>query len=287
MDAPILITMDNNPNEDSKRFFKTLESNKWDYRHIGGGTEWVNFLERARLYLDELTKISKENPTKIVVISDCRDVLCVREPKQFISVFKTFKKYVVASSEIFCGGSPIYTGRKDVNCVGSEKYWKSLGVENPPARQYINAGLVSGYAEALRSMFQWMVNLGDKTGCLDDQVLMGMYLNENPQNVALDYEAKLLHTTTFGVGCSYIAESQISDSPTFAEILGRGAFFIHIPGSRMGMGNSVVYDAVVTLIEAGFNQRALMASYEVSDEIPYGIFKYASAPKNHTIKEDK
>ena len=211
------------------------------------------------------------------MISDCRDVLCVREPSQFIRAFKTFKKDIVASSEIFCAGSPIYDGRTDSNCLGSEKYWKDLGVSNPPARQYINAGLISGRAEGLKSMFAWIVEKGDKFGCLDDQVLMGLYLNNHSDKIALDYKADLLHTTTFGVGCGYISESQLHDSPTIAEILGRGAFFIHIPGSRMGKGNSVVYDATATLIEAGFNQRSLMNVYELDQELPYGIYKHANA----------
>lgn len=285
---PLVLTFDNLPNTESKRFMKTLEDNEWEYILVGENTEWINFLERARSYLFEIQKISKESPDRILVISDCRDVLCVRHSSAFIDIFKTFKKPIVCSAELFCGGAPIYEGKKNSNvhnCMDISKYWNDIGVENPPARKFVNAGLISGKASALAAMFDWMVSFGDSTNLKDDQLLLGIFLNNYPDLVALDSDVKLLHTSTFGVGGGYFTESQIQDSPTLAQILGRSSFFLHIPGANTAKGNSVIYRIVSELIDSGINRRSILDIYNLPDKLPYDFYKYIDTPPTDSEKK--
>lgn len=274
---PILITMDTSPNKEGLRFLKTLNSNGWKYRLIGTDTDWVNFLYRAGLYLKEFITIASKTPDRICVVSDCRDVLCVRSPKAFVEAFNTYGKDIVVSSEILCGGYPIRDPGANVNCEDSTPYWNANGVfdQDIPFRKYVNAGLIAGKASALVKMYNWMLETGTANRIADDQVLMGMYVNAFPSKIAMDSEAELLHTSTFGASAGLMTYSQQYDSPSIAEILGRRAFFLHLPGAGMGSGNGLIYDIVCKIIDEGYTYKDLIIEkLGVKEEWPWKKYQF-------------
>lgn len=278
---PILITMDTNPNEGSFRFINTLIKNKWKFRLIGTDTTWTSFFDKIILYTTELKHISETNPDQICVISDCRDVLCVRSPLRFLEIFNEFNSNIVVSGEMVCGGStdPKFwdpNDKRQYNCVPLFEYWKSKGfnLEDLPNRKYVNSGLIAGKAIDLLKMYEWQLHKGKESKITDDQVLMGIFMNENPIGIEIDIDAKLLHTSVFGPTCGYLNSFQPKDAPTFAEIMGRSAFFLHIPGAGMQLGNQVIYEMASLLIDHGYNNDKLLEMYKISEEnIPLNWFK--------------
>jgi hypothetical protein len=54
---------------------------------------------------------------------------------------------------------------------------------------------------------------------------------------------------------------QKTDSPTFAELFGRAAFFLHIPGIAQIKGAKVVYKTVKALVESGIHDTLLREGY--------------------------
>jgi hypothetical protein len=59
--------------------------------------------------------------------------------------------------------------------------------------------------------------------------------------------------------------SQKHDSPTLAELFGRGAFFLHTPGLGGIKGNLLVYDTVRSLIQNGIGDKQLRSSYDYEE----------------------
>ena len=88
-----------------------------------------------------------------------------------------------------------------------------------------------------------------------------MSLYKFPERVRIDSDAKLLHTSTFGVNAGMqTIFIQAKDSPTLAEMYGRGAFFIHVPGLA-SKGQSAVYNDVCAIIELGLSDRKIRSGY--------------------------
>jgi hypothetical protein len=276
MKKPIVITMDTKPDEYSFRFLKTLTKNNWSFKLIGSDTEWKSFIERVILYRKEISLL---DPNIICVVSDCRDVLCFRDSRLFAEAFFKFNHPIVVSSELLCGGytDPKFRNHdlKKYNCEPLYEYWDAKGFssENIPKRRYVNAGLVAGYAKDLLKMYDWMISKGIEIREKDDQVLMGMYLNENPEHVAVDAGAELLHTSTFACTGGYLSRYQKDDSPTIAEILGHSAFFLHLPGLGAKKGNYIVYKMISSIIDLGFSHQDLLDVYDIKEKLPYDWYQ--------------
>lgn len=273
MENPIVITLDTNLNENSYRFLKSLSDNSWPFRVIGTDKKWKSFLHRTIEYRDELISIQKMNPKQLCVISDCKDVICLRTPNKFKEIFDTFNSNIVVSSELLCAGYSDHTFRhpKDLekyNCTPILKYWKFKGYsyDNLPIRKYVNAGLISGYVNDLIQMYEWIISKGYEINIYDDQILMGMYINEHPTKIDVDINIKLLHTSVFGASGGYVTKYQIEDSPSIAEILGRTSFFLHLPGLGIGKGNMVIYNIISTIIDSGYNAKTLAELYNIQEE---------------------
>jgi hypothetical protein len=255
IDIPLLITYDNNPTKESDFFIQTCKSNDWQYKMIGAGEKWEGFITRMRGYHSILMSI---NPHKVVVLSDARDVVCVRSFSAFMDGFKSFNKPIVVSMELFCQGVFEYDESKPVyNCIPLMNYWKSCGITKLPNRKFVNMGLIAGYAGELVQMFEWIIN----KGYVDDQLGLANFTNTFPEKIAADCDAKLLHTSTFGVNAGIQdIHLQADDSITLSELFGRRAFFLHIAGAN-NRGQKVVYDSVVEIIKSGVNSAKLLKPY--------------------------
>jgi hypothetical protein len=259
MDEPLLITYDNNPTETTTFFIQTLEKNKWNYKLIGEGETWNGWTTRMTAYNTFLQSLPDD---KVVVLSDARDVICLRGPKAFLKGFLSFKKDIVISMELLCCGKFDPPNEfKCVQCKPLTEYWEHHSINELPPRKFVNNGLLAGRVRSLKIYFKWII----EQNFTDDQLALGNYVNAFPDNVALDTDASLLHTTSFGVNAGIQSiHVQKNDSPTFAELFGRGAFFLHIPGAQM-KGQAIVYEFVKRAIDAGASGERLSTPYNYAE----------------------
>ena len=263
----LVISYDNDPTDNTRFFVKTLEANGWAYTMLGRGEVWKGFITRVKAYNNYLASL---DPNSIVLLSDARDVVCVRSPKAFMDAFRSFEGDFVVSMELFCGKeTDVPVDFKDGQCIPLTNYWKYHNIQELPIRKFVNAGLVAGKAGAIQKWLQFAIDNNFE----NDQLALCYYINKFPERIRVDSEAKLLHTSTFGVnaGMQNIFV-QAKDSPTFAEIYGRGAFFIHIPGIR-GPGQNTVYNDVCEIIELGLSDEKIRSGYK-DDEPPWTGYIY-------------
>jgi hypothetical protein len=241
----VLISYDNATNTNTKHFINTLDANIWNYRMIGEGERWEGFVQtRMTGYLRAISKLPSDT---LVVLSDARDVVCVRPPNAFKTGFLSYGGRIIVSMELFCEGHMSEDKTSGLQCIPLTNYWKHYTIhdkEKPP-RKFANAGLLAGYAKDLKHMFTWIL----ENKYTDDQLGVCNYMNTFPQNVYADIHAELLHTTSYAV-CSGIVDLKIqaSDSPTFSEILGSSSFFIHVPGHPNSKGQKYLYDSIVSTL---------------------------------------
>ena len=252
--TPLVVSYDNNPTANTEFYMSTLKSHGWNSVFIGKGEEWRGFIARIRAYAKTLETI---DDSQIVVVTDARDVICIRDSEAFMEGFREFKRGIVVSMELMCGGNfEVSDDYKNVQCVPLTRYWKARGLM-PPMRKFVNAGLVAGSVKALKQMYAWIL----ENGFTDDQYAIGSYMNTFPDRVAADTDAILLHTTNFGVNAGIQSiHIQKNDSPTLAELYGRGAFFLHIPGMT-GTGQSVIYETVRNIVSHGVKGQQLSRVY--------------------------
>jgi hypothetical protein len=89
-------------------------------------------------------------------------------------------------------------------------------------------------------------------------------MNMFPEKIAADVNAELLHTSGFAINCGTLnLKVQIQDSPTLGELLGAGAFFLHIPGHEISKGQKFLYDTVVKMLK-DLNGKKLTDVYNYS-----------------------
>ena len=252
---PIVITYDNAPTETTRIFLDSLERNKWRYTLIGEGEVWKGFQNKLNGYR---TAVATLPPATLVILSDARDVVCVRGPKAFTKAFCSFGKDLLLSTELFCGGRlDVPSDFNYVQCIPLTSYWHHYGILTIPARKFVNSGLIAGKAMDVLAFLDWSIE-GKFT---DDQYALCNYVNRFPAKIALDTGAAVLHTTTFGVNAGIQSiHIQKNDSPTFAELFGRGAFFLHIPGMK-NKGQKVLYDSIVQTLRNGIGDATLREPY--------------------------
>lgn len=257
---PLLISYDNNPQKTTFNFIKSLNNNDWEYIFIGKGEKWISFKNKIIGYYNFLKLLP---PQKIVILSDARDVFCCRSPNKFRDSYNSIGKKLITSMELFCDG------HMDVNelthiphqCTPLTKYWKYANVVNLPNRKFVNSGLICGTVEQCLHAFEWI----NESMLNDDQLALGMYINAFPEKVYLDINAEILHTSGFAVTCGlYKNKIQKEDSPTLAELFGRGAFFLHIPGCA-NKGQKLVYDCISNLMDLNINDKRLRLPYNYTE----------------------
>ena len=86
MDKILLISYETDmTNSNSQLFKKTLENHNWEYIFIGNGNQWKGFRDRIIGYYDYLLSL---DTNKIVILSDARDVFCLRSSDLLIDKIK-------------------------------------------------------------------------------------------------------------------------------------------------------------------------------------------------------
>lgn len=251
---PIVISYDNQPTDTTRLYVETLERHGWNYTMLGEGEIWRGFINKMDAYSRHLRTL---DDNQVVVITDARDVLCVRQPYAFLEGFRECKRDIAVSMELFCGGKfDVADNYQNIQCVPLTNYWKYNPTKNP-IRKFVNSGLIAGKVSALKHMYDWII----EHKFTDDQYALGSYMNTFPEHVYADCNADLLHTSTFGVNAGIQSlHIQKQDSPTFAELFGRGAFFLHIPGMA-NKGQKCVYESVATLVRGGLCGKRITEAY--------------------------
>ena len=237
-ESPIVITYENDDtNTNSHNFFRTLKVNDWDFVRVGIGEKWEGFISKIHAYRKICDSFDDK---KILIFSDARDVFCLRHPKAFVDAFRYLDCEILFSAEICCEGKlsvdDSYVGKQ---CTSLAPYFHYHKLK-PPVRKFVNAGLIAGYTGALKNYWQWVIDNSFK----DDQLAAGSFMNKFPEKVKLDSDALILHTSGFGVeGGIYAIHSQKHDAPTYSELFGCGAFFLHLPGVWM-KGQRYLYEVI-------------------------------------------
>ena len=240
----ILITYENEDTPEFRFFEKTAIKNKWNIIRVGEGEKWDGFTNKINKYRQVCDLYSDES---IIIFSDARDVVCLRPPDAFIDAFNYMGRDIVVSAEVFCEGLiEVPDDYKGNQCVSLHPYFQHHNIKSHPIRKFVNSGLITGRVKTLRHLWQWIID----NKFTDDQYGVGMYMNTFPDNVKLDTDAEILHTTTFAInGGVYSVHQQKVDSPSFAELFGCGAFFLHIPANRVVKGQKLLYECIQQHLE--------------------------------------
>lgn len=269
----ILIETDSS-NVNCRNFIKSLEFNGWNYEIIGTGYKWTDMNDKITLFH---AKLKIMDPEQLVILSDSRDVFCVRPPLYYRQMFETFNKPIVTSMEIFCQMHPydISDLSEAWQCIPLNKYWKETGITSS-IRRYVNAGLLSGKVKDLLQFYDWIAT----TQWKDDQAALGDYANTYPERVATDIDARLLHTSGFGMNIGLSTHKQWFDSPSIAELTGRLGFFLHLPGIEVSLGQKKIYNLVKTLIlDMGISSKWFQEGYSYPPPLWDKGFDETARPK--------
>jgi hypothetical protein len=254
-DTPFVLTYDNELPPSAQFYAQTLKEHGWDYAIVGKGQPWTGWKARAQAYKAVLETV---DPTRIVVLSDARDVICLRSAQTFKGAFEACKAHMLVSTELSAGGViGVPSKEEKYNVTPLNAYWKHHGILDP-TRPYVNAGLICGRVYAVLQYLNWFI----QSSHTDDQKALGDYMNRHPDRVTADMHADVLHTTNCGInGGAQDVQLQAKDSPSLAELCGRGAFFLHVPNG-VSKGQSYVYEHVCKMLQAGVNESSANAVYK-------------------------
>ena len=279
-DKPLVITYCNKFKEtnyeNTRRLVETLKINNWAHVVLGHGEKWDNYMTKMNAYRRHLETLP---PDKIVVVTDAHDVYCLRNAHYFVDDFKSLNKPIVVSAELFAEGRINY----DSKCPYSQVEWLGPYFEHHGMRifatdhvkKYANSGLMCGYAQNLLHFNNWIF----ENEYVDDQKATAAYANEHPDNVHLDMDAKLLHTCTASVNFGLHSQAQKEDSPSFGELFGHSAYFLHIPGLHCGGGQPILYDVVHDVMQK-YNAR-------IASEIPGHNYNYVKFKEYQEYEKNK
>jgi hypothetical protein len=274
INVPLVVTYCNKYKEtnyeNTRRLVATLKNNNWDHVVLGEGECWENYTTKVKAYRKYLETL---HPDKIVVISDAHDVYCLRNVHYFVEEFRALQKPIVVSMELFAEGRVNYNPTQQYSQVEwLGPYYEHHGMQIKPddhVKKYVNSGLMCGYAKNLMHLNEWTI----QHGFIDDQKATASYANAHPDEVHLDVNANMLHTCTSSVNFGLHAQAQHLDSPSFSELFGHSAYFLHIPGLHCGGGQPILYDVVHDVLQK-YNPR-------IAVQIPTHNYNYVKFKDYH------
>lgn len=280
-DTPLVISYENDmkSNSHSQLFKKTLERHKWDFMFVGEGTKWEGFKTRILGYYNILQTLSEE---KLVVLSDARDVVCLRDSQLFHDLVKNvIDTKIIISAECFLNGHLNWSEEEIAeantknpnsfyNGILLNEYWSFYNKKDDlPMRKYLNAGLIVGKVKHLQKAFKWLVD----NHYNDDQLGFANYANKYPELVHLDHEAVILHSSTgFVCGSLYHYPTQSKDAPTFTELFGLSCYFLHIPGLNGSQGQLNVYKVIYNIMNDDMIKSDMFSLYNITFKSNRGSF---------------
>ena len=169
----LMLTFANNKNILLDNLIFSFKKYNYEYKVIGYGVKWVNFMTKINACYDYLINLDGYD---IICIVDSYDVLACDYSDILVSKFLDYKKRIVVGAENACGG----------NCVPLDNYYKN---KNKKGRYtYVNGGFYMGYKNDIIHMLKYILNLNIS----DDQIGLGKYINKYPRNIAVDENGLLV-----------------------------------------------------------------------------------------------
>lgn len=273
-------------NENSQAFVNSLQKHGWKHCNVGDGVKWCGFKTKIQGYHEALQAINTTSPEQLVVLSDARDCFCVRSCKTFADSLNRLahfdlQKQILISAEMFLLGHMEWDNAKVAKALSEDPnyFWQGVPLTNfwsnhtditnqSILRKYINSGLILGKAKHLLAAFQWIKDNQFE----DDQLGLCHYANNFPAKVALDFDAEILHTTTFGTCGGLYDDSQKYDAPTIAELIGQHSYFLHIPGISGSKGQRHLYQMVKQFLQHSFATMCSIYNVKPPDSLNYNYF---------------
>lgn len=280
MAPPILFATENDAsNANGARFARLARDRGWDVRMLAKGRAFTHMFDfKVPVYRDALREVSSD---ALVVLSDARDVLPLREADEFEEAWRTASGgKLLVSMETVCNaivGGDERAGLPGGNCPLLKSYWRSwdqawranpaacpllmqgacerAAGDRPVARRFVNSGLIAGTAAQVLHFIEWALDNQDTQHCRsgpnelpDDQMALGAYMCEFPQRVVADWAAALLHTSVASLNGGWASPVQAHDAPTAAQAWGMGPWFLHLPGVS-NPAQKVAYEAACAHVE--------------------------------------
>jgi len=210
----------------------------WDVHVVGLGLKWETFRTKMKCYRDALRHVNKK---KVVVCLDAYDAVCFRDSDEFLDHFYTYQTPILVSYEPFCYFT-VYNRFFQFGCCPNIDQWKKFHQISLSDPIYVNTGCIVGYAGDIHKMFDWILNY-EPFSITDDQVGVGLYMNEFPEKVKLDLHDKLVFNDNFGERLPL----QSLDDGRIQIGLSTRPYFLHFPGIKY-MRNNTNYETICSFL---------------------------------------
>lgn len=233
----------------------------WEQIRIGTDIKWQGWITRMKEYKKYCQEL--KNQDEIIVLSDAYDVLCLRSSIDFLSLYNQYaQNKIIIGAEIGC-----HPG----NCVAPNEWWnennlnvdfkhikKGGGIISEEGPRFVNGGLIAGPAKKLSIMWEWALN--EKFS--DDQIALGNYTNQFPQEIFLDVDSNFFFND-YNATAKYILNEDNSISDDDGKM--KTPFFIHFHG--LTIGNFIPFNNQKTLFDVGKNYKTVGKKLNGNDHI--------------------
>jgi hypothetical protein len=155
----------------------SLEKLGYDYRVLALGERWGGWRWRTARYIEALERVGE----RIVVLTDCTDVLFVEPPDELMRRFRQLRVPVAMGAE-----RTVSTGKFRYDLSARRRTHDSYRLRSPDAAyRFPNAGLIVGYTTPLLRL------LHANAEAEDDQAGYVELYDERPGLFLLDEETRL------------------------------------------------------------------------------------------------
>ena len=211
-------------NTQVKNFLQSFKLHDgWDLHLVGMGLKWNTFRTKMECYRSSLQQV---HPDEIVVCLDAYDAVCVSDSRHFQETFFSYQTSILIGYEPECCFT-LHNRFFQIGCCPNIDKWKHFHGISTKDAFYVNSGCIVGYAGEIYKMFEWILNY-PTFPIKDDQVGVGMYMNEFPSKVKLDLDRKFVFNDNFGENLHFkmVGKNQIEIDIPYKP------FFIHFPGIK-------------------------------------------------------
>lgn len=211
-------------NAQVRQFLESFHAHSgWDVRIVGMGKGWGSYRTKMGCYRDALRGVNRE---QVVVCLDAYDAVCIRDSDGFLETFYSHKTPILVGYEPFCCFT-LYNRFLQVGCCPDIGKWKAYHKIPRTDPIYVNSGCIVGYAGEICHMLDWILNY-PAFPIWDDQVGVGIYMNEFPHKVKLDIDNWVVFNDNFGERLPVRA----TDKDSVEIGLPHKPFFLHFPGIK-------------------------------------------------------
>lgn len=214
----LILAFANEKNILSENLENSLIKYEYNYKIIGEGLKWVNFMTKIKTCYDFIIQTDYD----LIAIIDAYDVIACDGPDVLIKKFLKFDKDIVVGAENYCGG----------NCIPLDRYYEKTKREKGPY-MYANGGFYIGYKKNILSMLKYILSLGIS----DDQIGLGRYINKYPYDICLDGNGTLIsNVVVSSYFDTYYVDNRVKNIKTKEY-----PCFIHTPGIQLDLYNRMDY----------------------------------------------